>query len=640
MRNFVVSTLMFAMLVSGAMPSLAAEAGAATGGVAAMMELLQNKGLVSEEEAAAVRERAAGAAGGAGEIGNAELKALVELLRQKGVIGEDESSAMLKGASGAPAQAAEAASAVPLQGPESTIGISESDADMLRAQLNLIFVKQGILGEMEAEQIGERIGVKWTPDPDDDVIADPDAEIEYHKTVLPLEGLTADIDQLVRQGLITGEESERIKARLKKKLALERVTDGIETDLRAKLDKQVKEKIVPIPSWAAKMKLGGDFRLRYQSDFFDGEGGGFDAGNGLFVRPDRPTELYNSTIDRQQLRIRARLALITKVTDEVEVGVGLATGNTSNPVSTNATLGDSLNKKAFQLDQAYLKWSPLESLTLWGGRFASPWYGSDLVWDPDVNFDGVTFTYRPRLTPVLGMFLTGGAFPIQEVELSGKDKWLYAGQLGMQYKDRERLTGTVAVAYYHFEHILGRANDPAHPGLTDWTAPQFQQKGNTLFDIDPSEAIKTAYASEFQELNVGASLDLGFWDPVRVVLMADYVYNMGFKGDWVNALTGFDVKRENEGYQLGVSVGHPDTRAEGLWRAYVNYKRLEADAVMDAFTESDFHLGGTNAKGWILGGDLGVANNVWFSARWLSTNEISGPPLAIDVLQLNLNAKF
>ena len=61
---------------------------------------------------------------------------------------------------------------------------------------------------------------------------------------------------------------------------------------------------------------------------------------------------------------------------------------------------------------------------------------------------------------------------------------------------------------------------------------------------------------------------------------------------------------------------------------------------MDAFYESDFHLGGTNAKGWIVGGDVGVAKNVWLSAKWLTTNEISGPPFAIDVFQFNINARF
>jgi hypothetical protein len=336
----------------------------------------------------------------------------------------------------------------------------------------------------------------------------------------------------------------------------------------------------------------------------------------------------------------------------VEVGIGLATGSSTNPVSTNSTLGDSFNKKSFLIDLAYLKWQPLKELTLWGGRFANPWFGSDLVWDPDVNFDGVAFSYKPQLTSSLSMFLTGGAFPLQDIEFISYGKWLYAGQLGLQYRDDEKLTARVAAAIYAFEHTVGQVNNggidvssgkPISLGDKDWSAPQYIQKGNTYINIDPTglqSNAKMAYAAEFRELNFSGSLDLGFWDPLRVVLMGDYVNNIGYDRAYVNSLTGHEVKKETEGYQFGLSVGYPDTRDYGQWKVLANYKYLEADAVMDAFAESDFHLGGTNAKGWIVGGDLGVGKNVWLSTRWITTNEISGPPLAIDVFQFNVHARF
>ena len=50
--------------------------------------------------------------------------------------------------------------------------------------------------------------------------------------------------------------------------------------------------------------------------------------------------------------------------------------------------------------------------------------------------------------------------------------------------------------------------------------------------------------------------------------------------------------------------------------------------------------GGTNAKGYHLGGAYGIAHNAWLSARWLSATEVTGAPLAIDVLFLDLNARF
>jgi hypothetical protein len=62
--------------------------------------------------------------------------------------------------------------------------------------------------------------------------------------------------------------------------------------------------------------------------------------------------------------------------------------------------------------------------------------------------------------------------------------------------------------------------------------------------------------------------------------------------------------------------------------------------VLDALTDSDFNLGGTNAKGFIVGGSYGVDDNVWLSLRWISSDQIEGLPLSIDTMQLDLNARF
>jgi hypothetical protein len=72
----------------------------------------------------------------------------------------------------------------------------------------------------------------------------------------------------------------------------------------------------------------------------------------------------------------------------------------------------------------------------------------------------------------------------------------------------------------------------------------------------------------------------------------------------------------------------------------LGYKYLERDAVLDAFTDSDFHLGGTDAKGYYFGFDYAFTPRVSARIRYLSANEIDGPPLGIDVVQLDLNASF
>ncbi len=627
MRYCVVTTWILILFLAVAKNSFAeADKTVEPVGVVALANLLKTKGMISDEEYTMIRVQAAG-----GPASNTDLRTLVNLLQSKGSLSNEEAEAFLLGLNDKPLKVAladgvMAKNVTPL--PEKEI---KPVIEVLR--------EQGALGTDEAAQIGERIGNKWNA-ADDDRIAPVDDEIDYVRTTLPKEIVLTGIALLRQQAVINDEETERIRNRFLRKHYLEQVAGSIDLNMRRNVVAQVAEKIIPIPDWTKRIKINGDFRLRLEGVFYDGNGGGFDTGNGIFVRPDKPTEILNSSVDRLQMRIRARLAFVAKVNDQVEAGIGLATGNTTNPVSTNSTLGDSLNKKNFLVDLAYMKWTPLRAFTIWGGRFASPFYGSDLVWDPDINFDGLALSYKPQLTSTLSMFLTGGAFPIQEIELTSHDKWMYGGQIGVQYRNEKILTAKLAAALYQFENMTGRANDPSKPGEYDYTAPLFQQKGNTLFDIDPSTAIKTAYAARFRELNIGGSLDLGFWDPLRVVMTADYVNNIGYNSASVNALTGHNVKNETEGYQFGISVGNPKPRYLGQWKILVNYKYLESDAVVDAFTESDFHLGGTNAKGWIMGGDLGVGRNVWLSTRWLTTNEISGPPLAIDVLQFNLNTRF
>jgi hypothetical protein len=89
-----------------------------------------------------------------------------------------------------------------------------------------------------------------------------------------------------------------------------------------------------------------------------------------------------------------------------------------------------------------------------------------------------------------------------------------------------------------------------------------------------------------------------------------------------------------------VAVGWPLVLERYRWRVTFAYKYLEADAVLDAFTDSDFHLGGTDAKGWILGGEYAVLDNTWITLRWITADAIDGAPFGVDVLQLDLNAKF
>ena len=53
-----------------------------------------------------------------------------------------------------------------------------------------------------------------------------------------------------------------------------------------------------------------------------------------------------------------------------------------------------------------------------------------------------------------------------------------------------------------------------------------------------------------------------------------------------------------------------------------------------------FGGGGTNVQGFTLGGAVAVSPNVRVGVKWMSSDEVSGPPLSTDTLQFDINAKF
>ncbi len=100
------------------------------------------------------------------------------------------------------------------------------------------------------------------------------------------------------------------------------------------------------------------------------------------------------------------------------------------------------------------------------------------------------------------------------------------------------------------------------------------------------------------------------------------------------------MKERSLGYQVMLTYGWPIVAERYTWRVYGEYRYLERDAVLDAFTDSDFHLGGTDAKGWIVGGDYAIDENTVLSFRYLTSDSIDAAPLSIDSFQLDLSAKF
>jgi hypothetical protein len=443
------------------------------------------------------------------------------------------------------------------------------------------------------------------------------------------------------------------------------------------------------PDWVKSVRISGDFRLRNEWDVFDKRNSPFFL-NYSALNAGSPIDLNNlaanqppyldTTADRQRLRERFRLGIGTQIDDEWAAGVRLATGNTTNPVSTNQTLGTSLSNDSFNLDRAFVRYQPTSWITAWAGRFPDPWFATDLVWDDDVNFDGVAVQLSPRIGEQLRPFLTIGAFPISNTpfnfpdnssdKTSSRDSWLYAAQVGTDWRPDPGYDVKIGLAYYYFNNIDGKLSSPcsaliaANPCDTDETRPGFIQQGNSLFALrdllntgqtNPTQFQYYGLASKFHELNLTARFDYAAADPIHIILDADFVTNLGFDRAAIAARTPVNNRGPSpdpanlvlgswdggdNAFMARLTVGYPTLRERWEWNFNVGYKYIESDAVVDAFTDSDFHLGGTNAKGYFVGGGLGIARDVDLSARWYSTREVTGFPYSVDTIQVDLNGRF
>ncbi|MCT8945804.1 putative porin [Pseudomonas iridis] len=443
------------------------------------------------------------------------------------------------------------------------------------------------------------------------------------------------------------------------------------------------------PEWASRISFDGDIRLRDESRYYSGNNSNEIVdfaklnNNGPYdVNPNSSTSLpplLNTREDREnQFRIRARLGMKAVISPEWTAGIRIGTGSDNNPVSTTQNLGGGFAKKDIWLDQGYLNWKPTEELTLTGGRFANPFMSTDMLYSNDLNFDGVAAIFDHKLNHDWGVFGTVGAFPVDYTNDTSSsngfdkeesdNKWLYGAQLGAKWaiNSNNRLKG--ALAYYRFDDIQGQRSSPCEPWAgapgcdSDGSRAAFMQKGNSVFllrDITPNPLNPTTtaqpqfvgLASEFNLLDLNLVWDADLPADFKLRSQGNYIHNLSYDegdmrkrsaGQIVNNLdSNGEIESGANAWMVQFTLGNElDLKKQGDWNLFAGYKYIQPDALPDGFNDSSFHLGGTNAKGYFLGGNYGLAKNVSATGRWMSTEALYGAPFDIDVLQLEINTRF
>ena len=335
-------------------------------------------------------------------------------------------------------------------------------------------------------------------------------------------------------------------------------------------------------SWTDTLKVSGDLRARYES---------FDVEN---------------KDDRERSRVRARVAIKAKPTDNTEVAIGLASGG-DDPNSTNQTLGGGASTKDVRLDLAYFKWQAKPGLTLTGGKMKNPWFepgGNHLIWDGDLRPEGLALTYRSD-----SLFLNSALHYLESDTKKNNARLAYGLQTGY---DGKIAAGHLTVGVSYFK--VGAE------GRAPWYNDDFYGNSSTCIGTDCS------YANDFEEVELFAQIKTSVLEQ-PLTLFADYVQDQ-------------DASRLDTAWAAGFKLGKasaPDT-----WEIGYIYQDVEADSIFGFWNDSDFGGGDTDSKGHILKGAWAI-NKKWkvgFTYFDNVTNVDLGSEEDYDRLQVDWAYKF
>jgi hypothetical protein len=418
-----------------------------------------------------------------------------------------------------------------------------------------------------------------------------------------------------------------------------------------------------LPDWLSRVRVFGDLTLRYQGDWFPSDNStneilNFDAINQAGGLAKTTFPFVDTTENRNRMRERARIGVEGDLSPNVTAYIRLATGSlTDNAASESQTLGTYSERYSAGFDQAFLVWNSnrvgqLSLDTAEGGRMANPWFSpTELVYSRDLTFEGIADTLRlgwgDGASDRSHVYATVGAFPVLEVPLeNSQNKWLLGAQVGtnLRFNDADEHL-RIAAAYYDFDHITGVPNTP-NSTLTNFTAPAYVQYGNTMFDIandtiDPAGTVNLfALAAHFRLVDAAATFDAAVGSHT-LSITGEAVRNIGYDRNTIEALTGQSIDKNNDmGYVGEISFGDATVDEFAKWRGAFGYRYVMSDAVVDAWTDADFHEGGTNAKGYYIWTQFGLTHNTWARLRYMSSNEVSGPRYGLDILQFDVSARF
>jgi hypothetical protein len=401
------------------------------------------------------------------------------------------------------------------------------------------------------------------------------------------------LEMLKANGSITPAQYVELQA----DLANDQKVQQIAAADKAKKDSAWDQKL----AWAAKTQVKGDVRVRYENINTEGEP-------------------KNSGRDADRERVRARLGVYSEINPQLDAGIRVATGSSADERSTNQDLNNYFTKKTLWMDLAYLDWHPtaIKNLHLIGGKMNQPWVSmGDVIWDGDINPEGVAVTYKMPLSGATELFGSTGYYNLSDnVDGEGvqfrHDLRLYAGQLGARFVPMEGVKVTL---------------------------------GGSLYAYDNDKDVRQTSASTNQTalaVNGNTSNQFTLWEGFGQIDLTNLPIPLAFYGQYVknsDAESTATVGKQDTAWLFGAK-----TRVFTDWTLDYNYRDVQRNGVVGAFTDSDFANGYTGSRGHKLKVGYDIDKNFALGATYfMAQSDVASRnkrDADVDTLQVDLEAKF
>jgi hypothetical protein len=480
---------------------------------------------------------------------------------------------------------------------------------------------------------------------------------------------------LVRKGILTQDEAVAVKEEVAKEKAKEAKIAAKSAPVTSEGGAASK---IDISKSIDKLKLYGDVRIRYQYEDKDPQ---------LFI-PDgnKHHDVDRSPSGSQQSRWRFRLRLGAEIalTDQWSGGFELSTQKASD--SGNQTFENGFDKYDIFISKAFMRWDPNKAFTFIGGKFTNPFYSTSLVWDPDINPNGIAEIIR--FDQLFGgeaeeeVGYSKDSKSVVSKAVKSERNWelsLVAGQLIFDDNNENNFDNDESTDAYVFEtQLVGSykfsngMKITAAPGWLVENAASVTGATNTNpFNDSPSVSGATRNINllvfpgdvSCKIFNTKAKFYWDFAYNIEGRKRAEDVLNLVSLRNGAGEQSDDNVTDPNDfdkhhspqddfAYLVGVQFG--ENKKAGDWSFQADWRQTGIAAVDPNLNDSDFAAGELNTRGFKLGvaynfTDFAIGAITYYHAWNLRNNLIGGEATGdnaiadsntVRLLQVDFTVKF